>query len=210
MRLLTGTKTWSTWSMRPWLCLKRAGIAFEEVMVALRLEDTPDLIRAAGSPSARVPVLIDGDLAIWDSLAICEYLAEKYPAATLWPADSTARALARAATAEMHSSYNHLRKECPMDLKLITELEISEDTQKDVRRIVELWRNLRGRYAADGPFLVGAWSIADAFFAPVATRFRTYGVDLSRYGDDGTAKVYADALLATPEFLEWERGALAE
>lgn len=210
MRLLTGTKNWSTWSMRPWLCLVRARADFEEVMVPLRLEDTPEVIRAAGSPSARVPVLIDGGLTVWDSLAICEYLAEKLPAVNLWPADPAARALARAATAEMHSSYNNLRKECPMDLKLTTKLEISEDTQKDVRRIVELWRDLRGRYAGEGPFLVGAWSIADAFFTPVATRFRTYGVDLSRYGDDGTAKAYADTLLATPEFLEWERGALAE
>ncbi len=210
MQLLTGTKNWSTWSLRPWLVLVRAQIPFEEVMVPLRLEDTPDVIRAAGSPSGRVPVLIDGELKVWDSLSICEYLADKFPDAALWPQDPMARADARSAACEMHSSYMPLRNQCPMDLKLTTTLELEDDTKANVRRIVELWRGLRARYAKDGPFLTGAWSIADAFFTPVATRFRTYRVDLAGYGDDGTAKAYADLLLSQAEFLEWERGALAE
>jgi glutathione S-transferase len=210
MQLLIGNKNWSTWSLRPWLAMKRAGLEFEEVKVPLRLEDTPDVIRAAGSPSAKVPVLIDGHLKVWDSLAICEYLDERFPEARLWPAERVSRAHARSATAEMHSSYPSLRSQCPMDITLRTTLEPSEDTQKDIRRIVELWRDLRSRHAADGPFLVGGWSIADAFFTPVATRFRTYGVDLVQYGDDGVAQAYADLLLSQPEFLEWEKAAAGE
>lgn len=210
MRLMIGNKNWSTWSLRPWLVMKHAGLPFEEVKVPLRLEDTPDVIRAAGSPSAKVPVLIDGDLKVWDSLAICEYLYERFPDAVLWPDDRMKRARARSASAEMHSSYGPLRNQCPMDIALRTRLELSEDTEKDVRRIVELWRDLRGRYGSGGPFLVGEWSIADAFFTPVATRFRTYAVDLARYGDDGTAQAYSDLLLNQPVFLEWEAEAVKE
>ena len=210
MQLLIGDKAWSTWSMRPWLVLSRAGCSFEEVVVRLRQDDTAARIREAGSPSSKVPALIDGGLVVWDSLAICEYLADLMPEANLWPRDRAARALARAATAEMHSGFAALRQECPMDLKLHTKLAISDATQNDVRRIVALWRDLRGRQADEGPFLLGGWSIADAFFTPVATRFRTYGVDLAQYGDDGAAADYNEALLSTPEFLDWERGALAE
>jgi glutathione S-transferase len=153
-------------------------------------------------------VLKDGDLTIWDSLAICEYLAEKFPAAKLWPDDAAARALGRAAAAEMHSSFASLRGECPMDLSLRTELALSEATHADIRRIVALWSDLRGRYASGGPFLLGAWSIADAFFTPVATRFRSYGVGLSDFGDTGSAGAYSEMLLEQPEFLEWEKAAL--
>lgn len=210
MRLMIGNKNWSTWSMRPWLVMKRAGLPFEEIRVPLRLEDTPNVIRAAGSPSAKVPVLIDGDLKVWDSLAICEYLAERFPQAALWPDDAARRSHARSATAEMHSSYGPLRSQFPMDITLRTRLEPSEETAKDIRRIVELWGALRGRYAAGGPFLTGGWSIADAFFTPVATRFRTYGVELSAFGDNGQGQAYADLLLSQPEFLEWEEAAAAE
>lgn len=209
MQLVIGTKMWSTWSLRPWLVAKRAGLAFDEVAITLRRDDTPAQI-APYSPSGRIPALIDGDLTVWDSLAICEYLAEAAPAAQLWPKDPAARALARAACAEMHSGFASLRGECPMDLSLRSAPELSEATHKDIRRISVLFNDLRARYGAAGPFLCGGWSIADAFFTPVATRFRSYGVILSDFGDTGAGGVYVETLLQQPEFLEWERAALAE
>jgi glutathione S-transferase len=209
VELVIGNKNWSTWSLRPWLALKRTGQPFDEVMITLRQPDTADRI-APHSPSGRVPALKDGDLTVWDSLAICEYLADKFPQAKLWPADLTKRALARSAAAEMHSSFGSLRGECPMDLVTQKEVELSELTHQDIRRIVALWNQLRGRFAADGPYLVGEWSIADAFFTPVATRFRSYGVVLSDFGDTGPAGAYCETLLGEPDFLEWRAAALAE
>lgn len=208
MELVIGTRKWSTWSLRPWLALKRTGAAFAETVVTLREVGVSEEI-AKYSPSGKVPVLKDGDLVIWDLLAICEYLAEKYPAAKLWPDDPAARALGRAASAEMHSGFASLRGECPMDLTLRTDIDLSEATANDVRRIVRVWSDLRGRFSAGGPFLLGAWSIADAFYAPVATRFRGYGIKLSDFGDMGPAGAYCETILETPEFLEWERAALA-
>jgi glutathione S-transferase len=208
MELLIGDKLWSSWSLRPWLALKRTGAPFTETLIRLRTEQTGADARAAGSPTGLVPVLKDGDLAIWDSLAICEYLAEKFPAARLWPADPAARALGRAAAAEMHSSYPSLRGECPMDLSFRETVTVSEATHNDLRRLVELWSGLLTRFG--GPFLVGEWSIADAFFTPVATRLRSYGLRLSDYADLGPCGAYAERLLETPEFLEWEKAALAD
>jgi len=208
LELLIGDKLWSTWSMRPWLVLKRAGAPFTETLIRLRREDTTASLIAAGSPSGKAPVLKDGDVAIWDSLAICEYLADKFPQAGLWPRDPTARALGRAASAEMHSGFTSLRGECPMDLSLRRDADLSEATHVDIRRIVALWTDLLGRFG--GPFLVGQWSIADAFFTPVATRFRSYGVLLSDFGDTGAAGAYAERLLETPEFKDWEAQALAD
>lgn len=202
MQLVIGNKNWSSWSLRPWLVAKRAGLGFDEVMIELRREDTSDQI-APYSPSGRIPVLIDGNLTVWDSLAVCEYLAEKAPAAQLWPKDQTARALARSASAEMHSGFASLRGECPMDLKLRQVTELSDLTHKDIRRVVALWGSLRDRFAKDGPFLVGPWSIADAFFTPVASRFVTYDVLLSDFGDTGPAGAYVERLLETPEYLAW-------
>lgn len=204
MELLIGDKTYSSWSMRPWLVLKRTGAAFTETLIPLRRPETRAEILAAGSPTGRVPALKDGALVIPDSLAISEYLADRFPEAGLWPKDLTARALARAATAEMHAGFQSLRGECPMDLKLTETLTLSEATHADIRRIVELWSGLRARFGAEGPFLVGAWSIADAFYTPVATRFRSYGVKLSDFGDRGEAAAYAETLLSTPEFKAWE------
>jgi glutathione S-transferase len=204
MEIVIGTKAWSTWSLRPWLVLKKTGAAFDETVVALRQADgASEAAIAAHSPSGMVPVLKDGDLTIPDSLAICEYLAEKFPEAGLWPKDAAARALARAAAAEMHSGYASLRGECPMDLAAEPRAaELSEATHKDVRRIVSLWNGLLSRFG--GPWLGGAeWGIADAFFTPVASRFRTYGVLLSDYGDAGPAGQYAERLLERPEFKAW-------
>jgi len=209
MQLIIGTKAWSSWSLRPWLVIVKSGAAFDELRIALRWEGASDAI-AAVSPSKRVPVLRDGDLVIWDSLAICEYLADRYPEAELWPKDAAARAIARAAAAEMHSGFSALRQTCPMDLALRKVQAPDEATSQDLRRMVELVRSCRARFGAGGPFLVGGWSIADAFLTPVATRIRSYGLDLSAHGDDGVASAYFDALLADPAFLRWELDALNE
>ena len=205
MELLIGTRKWSSWSLRPWLALKRTGAAFSETLIPLRQENnqTYEAIRPV-SRSGLVPALKDGDLVVWDSLAICEYLAETFPAAKLWPADPVARALGRSAAAEMHSGFQALRQECSMALELDPRrAELSEAARKNVTRITELWNELLDRFG--GPFLLGEWSIADAFYAPVASRFRTYGIK-----PQGAAGAYVETILATPDFLEWEAAAKAE
>ena len=210
MELVIGSRGWSTWSMRPWLTLRRIGQPFSETLVALRQTDTAAKLELF-SPSALAPVLKDGDLTVWDSLAICEYLNDRFPDAKLWPDDLVKRALDRAAVAQMHSGFQSLRGECPMDLNAAPVVqELTEATQTDVSKMVRLWSMLRARFAADGPFLLGAWSIADAYFTPVATRFRTYGVPLTDYGDDGSCGAYAALLLEQTDFLDWERLAKAK
>ena len=208
MEILIGDKNISSWSMRPWLALKRTGTPFTETMIRLRQTSSYDEIIAAGSPSGMVPVLMDDALVVWDTLAICEHLYERFPAAKLWPADPVRRALGRAAAAEMHSGFASLRGECPMDIVGRSSTDVSAATATDIRRIVSLWTDLLKRFG--GPFLLGDWSIADAFYTPVATRFRTYSQRLSDFGDDGGAGSYAARLLEGAEFLEWEKGALAE
>lgn len=210
MELVIGTKRWSTWSLRPWLALKRTGQPFTETLIGLRQEENrTEAAILPHSPSGLVPALKDGDLTVWDSLAICEYLAEKFPEAKLWPADPGLRALGRSAAAEMHSGFQSLRGECPMALEAEPKVAtLSEATQKNIRRIVSLWSSLLAQ--SGGPFLLGEWSIADAFYAPVASRFRTYGVHLSDYGDEGACGTYAAHLLQTPEFLAWEAAAKAD
>src|SRR5581483_5500874 len=146
MELLIGDKAWSTWSMRAWLALKRTGAPFTETLIRLRTERTADEARAAGSPNGKLPVLKDGETTVWDSLAIGEYVAERFPAAQLWPADPAARAAGRSAAAEMHAGFASLRGECPMDLTLRTEVDLSELTHADIRRIVELWSGLLDRF----------------------------------------------------------------
>jgi glutathione S-transferase len=207
MELVIGTKKWSSWSLRPWLALKRTGAPFREIEIPLRQGAASDAAIAAHSPSRQVPVLKVGDLTIWDSLAICEYLAETYPEAKLWPEDPILRALGRSVAAEMHGGFQALRSECPMALETPAPIEVSEAARKNVRTIVERWNQLLAK--SGGPFLLGDWSIADAFYAPVATRFRTYGIKPADYGDTGMAQAYAERLLATPEFLEWERASRA-
>jgi glutathione S-transferase len=206
VELVIGTKRWSTWSLRAWLVAKRSGLAFEETLITLRQENnmTGEAI-APHSPSRLVPALRTDGAVIWDSLAVSEYLAELAP--HLWPKDRTLRALCRSAAAEMHSGFQALRSECAMALEAEpTTANLSEAAATDERRIVSVWRELIGR--SGGPYLGGEWSIADAFFAPVATRFRTYRIDLAAHGDDGTAAAYRDRLLTLPEFLAWEKDAL--
>lgn len=207
MELVIGSKRYSSWSMRPWLVLRRAGLPFTETLIALSRQGATRDDIAVHSPSGWVPVLKFEGAVVWDSLAICEYVADRYPEAGLWPGDPVLRAVARAATAEMHSGFAALRGECPMDLPLRETRALGEAAADDVRRIVGLWSELRREAAGHGAFLCGEWGIADAFYTPVATRFRSYGVDLAAYGDRGAAADYASALLSTPEFLEWEAGA---
>lgn len=209
MELVIGTRAWSSWSLRPWLALKRTGAPFEEILITLREKELSTAAIAVHSPSGWVPALKDGDLTIWDSLAICEYLAERFPNAGLWPADPAVRAVGRSAVAEMHSGFRGVRIELSMIVgETAPTPALSEDAIKDVRRIVALWRDLVSRFG--GPWLLGkGWTIADAFYAPVATRFRSYGLDLTVFGDDGTAQAWLDRVLAEPDFLEWEAKAMA-
>jgi glutathione S-transferase len=208
MELIIGTKKWSSWSLRAWLAMKRTGEPFTETLIELHREAAQPEIRRH-SPSGTVPALKDGELLIWDSLAICEYLNERFPQAKLWPDDVAKRALGRAAAAEMHSGFPSLRGELPMDLTLHTTRTVTPITQTDIRRVTAIWLDLRSRFAADGPYLLGQWSIADAFYTPVATRFRSYDISLSDYGDTGEAGRYISAALEAPEFLAWEDAALA-
>lgn len=207
--LSIGDKELSSWSMRPWLALKHAGAPFEERMIRLNREETLREIDSL-SPSGKVPVLDADGLVVWDSLAICEFTAERFPQARLWPEDESKRAQARAAAAQMHAGFPSLRGECPMRVTHREQLDVTPITGNDLRRLTTLLETLRRRFAADGPYLCGEWSIADAFFTPVATRVRTYDLRLSDFGDNGEAGEYLGALLETPEFLEWERGAAAE
>jgi glutathione S-transferase len=203
-----GNKNTSSWSLRPWLAMKRLGIPFHEVKINLRAPDKRTQI-LTHTPAGKVPALKVGALVVWDSLAILEYLAEEH--ATLWPREREARAVARAISAEMHSGFQALREHCPMDfLGSKPKSEFPEAVAADIRRIIVSWRDCRSRYGAGGPFLFGGFTAADAMYAPVASRFRTYVTDLVRFGDDGTAKAYVDTLFAMPEMIAWGEGARGE
>ncbi len=210
-QLAIGDKNTSSWSLRPWLALRHAGIPFEEINIKLRQPDTKAQILRY-SPAGKVPtLLVDDGQAIWDSLAILEFLAEAHPQARLWPERRDARALARSVSAEMHSGFAALREHCPMELLARTPMATLPDAVgAEVRRIVALWRDCRRRFGASGPLLFGGFTAADAMYAPVASRFRTYLPDLAPYGDDGTAQAYVDALFALPAMAEWEEGARRE
>ena len=178
--------------------------------IDLRAADAKAQILAQ-SPSGKVPALLVGDDVIWDSLAILEFLAEAHPEAGLWPASRDARTQARCVSAEMHSGFQPLRQQCPMDFLARTpKAELAAEVAADVRRIVALWQDCRSRFGAGGPFLFGAFSAADAMYAPVASRFRTYLPNLAPYGDDGAAQAYVEALFALPAMLQWEPGARSE
>jgi glutathione S-transferase len=158
-----------------------------------------------------VPTLIDGDLAVWDSLAILEYLAERHPEAGLWPREARARAVARSASAEMHSGFAPLRQHCPMEvLASSPQATLPPEVEANVQRIVALWLECRETFGNGGPFLFGTFSAADAMYAPVAARFRTYVPNLRRYGDDGTAQTYVETIFAMPEMAAWIEGARRE
>ena len=203
MKLVIGDHNYSSWSLRPWLALKQAGVSFTEIGVRLHSPETKREI-LKHSPSGKVPCLIDGETVVWDSLAICEYVAEQVPA--LWPADRARRAEARAVSAEMHSGFMALRKGMPMDVRgSRPDLPRDAEIDADIARIIAIWEDCRARFAADGPFLFGAFSIADAMYAPVVWRFNTYGVALPP-----AAAAWAEQMRALPAMQEWRAAALAE
>jgi glutathione S-transferase len=201
LTLYVGSKRYSSWSLRPYLALAHSGVPFETRTILLDQQDTKAKI-AEVTPAGKVPVLHDGDLVIWDSLAICEYIAEQVPA--LWPADKRARARARSVSAEMHSGFAALRQNMPMDvISKKPGQGHTPDALADAKRVQAIWRECLG--ASGGPFLFGAFSIADAMFAPVTTRFTTYGVEL-----DATCTAYVDAVAALPAMKQWLADAARE
>lgn len=212
MKLYIGNKNYSSWSLRPWLLMTQAGIDFEEVMVRFDFAEPDSRFAAtvgAVSPVGKVPVLVDGELAVWDTLAICEYLAERFPAQQLWPQDVAARARARSVCAEMHAGFGALRQHCGMNVEAqLPEigarlLRDEPAVAQDLARIVQMWSGLLAAHG--GPMLFGPFGIADAYYAPVALRIRTYALPVPPEVD-----AYVSRLLALPAMQSWTAAALAE
>ena len=202
-KLVIGNKNYSSWSLRPWLAMQVAGIEFEEVQILLDQPDTKEKI-LEHSPAGKVPILIDGDLTVWESLAILEYLAEAYPNRGLWPEDAILRAEARSVSAEMHAGFGALRDYYPMNMrKRIPGREPTPAVQKDINRILEIWDNCLE--ASQGPFLFGTFSAADAMFAPVVSRFETYEIPVNR-----KCRAYMDDVLTIPVLEKWYAAAESE
>ena len=205
LTLVIGSKNLSSWSLRPWLLMRRLGIPFEEVLILL---DRPETDARIGehSPSGFVPVLKDGGLTVWDSLAICEYLAERTPDRGAWPHDPAARAVARAVSAEMHAGFQNLRRHLPLNCRAhIPGFAVPVEAEADIGRINDIWGDCRRRFGAGGPFLFGRFGVADAMYAPVALRFSTYDVTLK-----GEAEAYARTLRDLPEVRQWVAAARLE
>ncbi len=205
LHLVIGNKNYSSWSMRPWIALTMAKLPFLETIILL---DTPEFAAAVAkhSGAGRVPVLHHGKLAIWDSLAILEYLAEAFPQKGLWPNTMAARALARSMCNEMHSGFHALRNACPMNIRRPRRTVIMEaPVWKDVARIEALWRAARDKHAKSGKFLFGKFTIADAMYAPVVSRFETYDITVAR-----DTREYMDNVMATEGFVAWKEAALKE
>jgi len=211
MQLYIGNKNYSSWSLRPWLLMTQRGIAFEEIKLRLNFEEGSPFKRAlaAVSPAGTVPVLVDEGFAVWDTLAIAEYLAEKFPGKALWPADPRQRARARSLCAEMHAGFGALRNQFPMNIEAslpeigAAKLAADAAVARDVARVSAMWSVQLG--ASGGPFLFGAFGIADAYFAPVCSRFKTYAVPLP-----GVVAAYVGRVLALPAMQQWVRDAVAE
>jgi glutathione S-transferase len=205
LKLVIGNKNYSSWSFRPWIAMKVAGIAFEEEVISLDAKEfKPRLSKISGT--GKVPALVDGEVNVWESLAILEYLAEKFPDARLWPSDSAARAHARAIAAEMHAGFVPLRRHLPMNMwRPVKPRELTPEAQANVRRIEAMWTGCRERYGAGGPFLFGRFGAADAMYAPVVARFHTYAVTIG-----AAAQTYTDAVMALPAWAEWRAAALKE
>jgi glutathione S-transferase len=206
LKLVIGNKNYSSWSMRPWLALRAGNIPFEEVLIPLYTGDADKQRILSFTRSGKVPALVDGDVTVWDSLAIIEYLAERFPEARLWPEDRARRAHARSISAEMHSGFAALRNECGMNLhRPVRAIALSGEARADIGRVQQIWSECRERYAKFGPFLFGAFGGADAMFAPVVHRFRTYAI-----AGAPEVQAYMDSMMALPAFQEWTRAALAE
>jgi glutathione S-transferase len=205
LKLVIGNKNYSSWSFRPWIAMKVAGIAFDEEVISLDDPEFKTRITAL-SGTGKVPVLIDGEVRVWESLAILEYLAERFPHAGFWPTDFAARAHARAIAAEMHAGFGALRRHCPMNMwRPPAPRELAPEVVADVRRIEALWTDCRMRFGKDGPFLFGQFGAADAMYAPIVSRFATYAIEVGP-----PASAYMRAVAALPAWEEWRRAALAE
>ena len=208
LTLVIGNKNYSSWSLRPWLALKATGQAFDEVLIMLRRPETKAEI-LLHSAAGKLPVLKHGDLTIWESLAICEYIAETWPAAGLLPEDTRARAVARSVMSEMHAGFVALRRELPMDICKLGPAQQpvtpSEEAKLDIARVQQIWQDCRGRFGKKGDFLFGGFTLADAMYAPVATRLRSYGVAL-----DPVSEAYVNAIYAWPAMQEWCAAAAKE
>jgi glutathione S-transferase len=203
--LVIGNKNYSSWSLRPWLLMKQAGIQFTETRVPLYAGTYKDEIRKY-SPAGKVPILIDGQLTVWDSLAIAEYLAEQHAEKQLWPRDAALRAIARSISAEMHSGFSALRSNMSMNCRRsLPGKGRTVEVAADIDRIQRMWTECRSRAAGEGPFLFGSFGIADAMYAPVVLRFKTYAVNLPP-----AAQQYADTILALPALQEWVEAAKVE
>src|SRR5438874_1768052 len=206
LTLVIGNKNYSSWSMRPWLMLKAAGLPFEEVNISLYTGPADKQRILDYSPAGKVPILIDGGVTTWDSLAIIEYLADRFPDAAIWPSDRAMRAHARSISAEMHSGFMALRNECSMNLhRPVGAIALSADARANVARIEQIWIECRERYGKSGPFLFGTCGCADAMFAPVVHRFRSYAIEVTPEARD-----YMDTMMALPAFQEWTQAGLAE
>lgn len=204
MELIIGNKNYSSWSLRGWLMLSAFDIQFQETQLALFTDAFYSALEKQGG-AGKVPVLVDGDITVWDSLAICEYVNETYLSGNAWPADRAARAQARSVSCEMHSGFMAVRSELPMNCRATRRVEMSENTSKEVSRIDQIWRDLRSCYVDQGPWLFGDFSIADVMFAPVALRFSTYGVELSE-----ASQGYVEAVLNHPSVQLWVKDARRE
>src|SRR5579864_469229 len=202
--LTIGNKNYSSWSMRPWFALKVARIPFEETVISLNAPDFKERLRLSGT--GKVPLFVDGEVRVWESLAILEYLAETMPAAGLWPADAAARAHARAIANEMHAGFLPLRRQCPMNMwRPVKKMELNAEAAANVARIDAMWSDCRARFGAGGPFLFGTFTAADAMYAPVVSRFRTYAVEVR-----AAARAYMQAVMALPAWANWRQAALRE
>ncbi len=205
LTLVIGNKSYSSWSMRPWMLLEGFGIPFAEVVIPLYVDGSKEEILRY-TPSGKVPTLIDGATTIWDSLSICEYVAETFPQHAIWPVDKAARALARSMSAEMHSSFQALRQQCGMVVhRPKGPVDFTADTLADIARIEAMWADAREKHGHGGPFLFGAFSVADAMYAPVVCRFDVYQPKLST-----ATHAYMDAMKATPAWKKWMAGAASE
>jgi glutathione S-transferase len=199
LTIYLGNRNYASWSLRAWLALKATGAPFEEVVIPILAPGSKETLLKY-SPSGRVPALHHGAIVVWDSLAICGYLGDIFPDAGLWPSDPTQKAVARSISAEMHSSFQSLRGQFPMNIRSsFPGRDITPEAQTDINRVMAIWRQCRNRYGeGKGDFLFGGFTIADAMYAPVVTRFRTYKFDLEREAD-----AYCDAVMALPAMQEW-------
>jgi len=203
LHLTIGNKNYSSWSFRPWIALKVAGIPFEETVIPIHYPGSKEKFLAR-SPAGKVPILQDGAVTVWESLAILEYVAETHP--ELWPRDRAARAHARAIASEMHAGFVPLRRQCPMNMwRPVKKLALSAETAANVARIDAMWSDCRVRFGASGPFLFGQFTAADAMYAPVVSRFRTYAVEVG-----AASAAFMGAVMALPAWQEWYAAALQE